>query len=381
MNELQERAQALDGLLFDICETLQLTETQHGKAEKRYKSIAQVIDAADGPFAAMESNLYPQGSMRLGTTVKPIVGPHDLDFVCEFAVSHDKIDPMKLLDEMYKLFSEHGIYEGMVEKKNRCIRVIYKDDFYLDILPACRDHINGGTCIQVPDRDAKDWKPSNPMAYAIWFENATQRIVVTRYRRSIAAMDKAASVQPIPEIQATEEKTVLQLIVQLLKRWRDVHYADSDFPPISVVLTTLAGNTYKGERLVSQALLSVLDGIVAKIDAAHRQGRRLEVLNPVHSEEYFSERWTGNDRAYEEFVRGIRHFATAWRDVCQRIMNPSAQFEELFGEGEVVKSAFIKQARELQWARESNKLGIRPSGIIASAATATTPMIRNTNHG
>jgi hypothetical protein len=75
------------------------------------------------------------------------------------------------------------------------------------------------------------------MAYALWFEKAAQRIVVTRFRRSIAAMDKAASVQPIPEIQTTEEKTVLQLIVQLLKRWRDVHYADSDFPPISVVLT------------------------------------------------------------------------------------------------------------------------------------------------
>jgi hypothetical protein len=152
---IKDRSIALDRMLFDICENLQLTETQHGKAEERYKAIARVIDGPESPFIDIESNLYPQGSMRLGTTVKPTGGPHDLDFVCEFAVSHQRVNPMALLDEMYGLFKSHGVYGGMVEKKNRCVRIIYKDEFYLDILPACRDHGNGGTCVQVPDRDQK----------------------------------------------------------------------------------------------------------------------------------------------------------------------------------------------------------------------------------
>ena len=84
--QLHQRAVALDSLLFDICEALQLTPTQHQKAVDRYSAIARTLDGPDSPFKQIESNLYPQGSMRLGTTVKPIDGPHDLDFVCEFNV-------------------------------------------------------------------------------------------------------------------------------------------------------------------------------------------------------------------------------------------------------------------------------------------------------
>jgi hypothetical protein len=65
------------------------------------------------------------------------------------------VNPMGLLNAMYKVFDEHGVYGGMVELKKRCVRIVYKDEFYLDILPACRDHGNGGTCIQVPDRDLR----------------------------------------------------------------------------------------------------------------------------------------------------------------------------------------------------------------------------------
>src|ERR1039458_4283236 len=222
-----ERANAFDVLLFKVCETLQLSPTQHGKAEDRYKAIAKVIDGPSSPFVHLSSNMYPQGSMRLGTTVKPVEGPHDLDFVCEFTVSHKLVNPIALLDEMYELFRDHGVYGGMVEKKNRCVRIIYNDEFWLDILPACRDHINGGTCVQVPDREQGKWKPSNPIAYATWFEESSRRIVV-RFDESRGGLiiKSSSSMQPIPDLQATEEKAILQLIVQLLKRWRDIHYAD-----------------------------------------------------------------------------------------------------------------------------------------------------------
>ena len=83
----------------------------------------------------------------------------------------------------------------------------------------------------------------------------------------------------------------MQLVVQLLKRWRDIHYANSGYPPVSIVLTTLAADFYTGEQSISFALLGVLDGIVARLDAAQAQGRRLAVPNPVHLEEDFSERW------------------------------------------------------------------------------------------
>jgi hypothetical protein len=284
---------------------------------------------------------------------------------------------------MFGFFKQHGVYGRMVERKNRCIRISYQDEFYLDILPACRDHSFGGSCVQVPDRAVDGWKPSNPLDYAVWFKQSTRGIVVKRFATFAesyrAAMDKAASVQPIPTIQATEEKTVLQLVVQLMKRWRDIHYADSTYPPISVVLTTLAADCYFGEELLCDALLAVLERIVARLDAAWVANRRLEVPNPVHSEEDFSERWDENPRAYSEFEAGIRHFASAWRQICSGTGNANRALEDLFGG--VVNTAILAQARDLQASREGGHLGIRSSGIITTSSAAVVPMLRNTNHG
>lgn len=122
-DQVTERAAGLDSLLFEICESLQLTPTQHQKAVQRYSAIARTLDGPDSPFADIESNLYPQGSMKLGTTVKPLDGPHDLDFVCEFNISYATADPMRLLDAMYNVFKGHGVDGGMVELKKRCVRI------------------------------------------------------------------------------------------------------------------------------------------------------------------------------------------------------------------------------------------------------------------
>jgi hypothetical protein len=379
MHGLAVRTDALDLLLFDVCDNLQISPTQHDKAEGRYHAIAKVICAESSPFWGWDSSLYSQGSMRLRTTVKPIDAPHDLDLVCEFDVSHEDVDPMILLDDMFKLFDEHGVYGGMVTKKKRCVRVEYKDEFWLDILPSCRDDRNGGTCIQVPDRDLRHWKPSNPIAYADWFKNASRRIIVkfSDSRRELIIAE--ATVEPLPALQAIEEKTMLQLVVQLLKRWRDVHYANADYPPISIVLTTLAADLYTGEQSISTALLQVLDGIVARFDAAHARGRRLEVLNPVHPQEDFSERWDTCPDAYLAFNDGIRKFATAWREVCETHGNPGKLAKGVFGR--VIDEAILREARTMQADRSGSLLGVTSTGRIVPAAVAVVPMVHNTNHG
>jgi hypothetical protein len=379
MNGLLERTNALDVLLFDVCDNLQLTSAQHDKAEGRYQAIANVIGGDNSPFRYWDTTLYPQGSMRLRTTVKPTSTPHDLDIVCEFDVSHDSVDPLSLLDEMFELFSSHGVYGGMVTKKNRCVRIEYKDEFWLDVLPACRDGNNGGTCVQVPDRELGKWKPSNPIAYADWFKDASRRIIVkfSDSRREIIVAD--STIEPLPALQATEEKTMLQLVVQLLKRWRDIHYAESNYPPISIVLTTLAADLYRGEQSISIALMEVLDGIVGRLDWSHTRGHRLQVPNPVHREEDFSERWDTNQSAYFAFDEGVRNFAKVWREICDSRGNPAGLTKSLFGG--VIDDAVLREARAMQQQRTKSLLGIASSGRIVPVASAITPMIRNTNHG
>jgi hypothetical protein len=157
-----------------------------------------LLCAPDSPFAGEDPQIYPQGSMRLGTTVHPVEGPFDLDFVCQLAVHYRPENPMVLLDRLFAFFKASDRYKGMAERKNRCVRIVYADDFYMDILPACRDHVACETCIQVPDRELRCWKSSNPIGYAACFEQKS------RYRMYKFAA--ARDMQPLPGLEATEEK-------------------------------------------------------------------------------------------------------------------------------------------------------------------------------
>jgi hypothetical protein len=125
--------------------------------------------------------------------------------------------------------------------------------------------------------------------------------------------------------------------------------------------------------------LQVLDGIVARLDAAHAQGRRLQVRNPVHPEEDFSERWDACPSAYLAFNEGIRNFATAWRKVCETHGNPGKLAKSVFGG--VIDEAILREAKAMQADRSGSLLGVASTGRIVPAAAAVVPMIHNTNHG
>jgi len=222
---------------------------------------------------------------------------------------------------------------------------------------------------------AIDWKGSNPLGYAAWFHKKSQ------YRMYKFSAIEARDMQPLPALQATEEKEVLQLVVQLLKRWRDLFYSRSKYPPISVVLTTLAANLYNGEASTADALLNVLEGIVACLDAAHAKGERLKVINPVHQDEDFSERWNNRDDAYKHFDLGIRQLAKRWREIYMYEDDPKKAFSDLFGG--VVGAVVEKRASRLQESRMKSQLGVKALGVITSASSvASVARLRpSTNDG
>lgn len=353
----------LNELLYLICEELQITEARYGLAENRYKAISKYLEANGSPFNKFKPEIYPQGSMRLNTTVKPIDGPHDLDFVLQLSV-HYKVyeDSMKLIDGLFSYMCSNDIYKPMTTRLNRCVRVEYKDDFYLDILPACCNPDLPGTCLMVPDREVKGWKDSNPKGYADWFDSRCAVMPVDYYLRVMA------KAEPIPEQQAVHEKNPLQLVVQLLKRWRDLRYAKHrELGPISIVLTTLAGDYYAGQRSVSETLDSILRRMVTEIAKADSQRQRLVVLNPSNPKEDLSERWDDYPERYSAFKEGIREFQQQWSAILAKKGNVLPELEKLFGEP--LKEAVTKQAKRLQEDRSKRNLGIA-GGLIVPASSS-----------
>jgi len=275
-------SQQLGDLLLRICSSLQITQTQHNAAEDHYNAIgARLADPGSGLYR-FRPQIYSQGSFRLGTTVKPRKREeYDVDVVCELRADPRLFpNPVTLLDLIESLLRQHGDYATRLKRKNRCIRVLYARDFYLDILPGCPDPNGHDTCLVVPDRNGGCWKASNPKGYASWFETTSEKRMIK------------AALEPLPEFEYGVLKPPLAYAVQLLKRWRDVFYeTQPEIAPISIVLTTLAGLHYGGETDVVAALTAVLDRIVQAIPPV---GQRLIVLNPSNHKEDLSEKWHQN---------------------------------------------------------------------------------------
>ncbi|MGH9770403.1 MAG: nucleotidyltransferase domain-containing protein [Candidatus Acidiferrales bacterium] len=363
-------ASALDDLLRGICESLQLPAYRLRLAEERYQALASVLEAESSPFAQYAPRIYPQGSMRLGTTVKPLSGPHDLDFVVELNLNPDCLAPGDLIDILYSHLRQHGTYRGMVTRKRRCVRLSYADEFYLDILPACTDHRAGGTCIVVPDRSLDAWVPSNPIGYAGWF----------RDRARLTSRPVLAEAERLPAQIPADEKRPLQLTVQLIKRWRDNFFDAAGRAPVSIVLTTLAAGHYKGEASIAGALASIADGVVKEIERARQARWRVVVLNPSNPKEDLSESWDGDAEAYSAFAHGMAALHEAWMALLSDPAKAHATLFRLFGE-EPFKAALAAQARRVQGARQVGALGVSSAGALINSAGSVRRIRPNTFYG
>jgi Second Messenger Oligonucleotide or Dinucleotide Synthetase domain len=364
----------LDDLLMRICVDLQLDETRYKLAERSYRGVGTWLES-QSLVARLHPNIYAQGSILLGTTVRPLSGEEfDLDFVCEFICgTHFFGRPVDALNLIERALKSNLVYAPMVERKNRCIRLNYAHEFHLDILPACKDPRNGNTCILVPDRKLGEWVPSNPLGYGSWFNDRSRQSLIR------TMVEKAT---PLPTPQRAEHKPPLKLCVQLWKRRRDIRHIDEPASaPISIILTTLAGSFYRGEQSVTAAMANVLQSTV---DAVKSSPSRLVVVNPSNPLEDLSERWDLDVTGYKEFVDGVTEFRDQWTALhrARGIDNVAKSLEFLFGES-ITKRVIEKQVHDIEAARTSNQLQIKKaSGILAGSAGASTMRVKpNTFYG
>lgn len=349
----------LEDLLARICRKLQLSEARHRQADERYQAIAAWLDQRGTLLAQFSPRIYPQGSLRIGTTVHlKGTDDFDLDAVCELNLDWTRYAPLAVLDAVQKRLSESQTYKEMLQRKNRCVRLVYANEFWVDILPAAPDPASGGTCVKVPDRQLGEWVPSNPIGYADWFESrATRPVRVERLAL------------PLPAQEPMDAKPVLKMAVQLWKRWRDVRYeSDTDRAPISIVLTTLAGQNYAGETTTLATLIGVVSRVVASLPGTGR----LNVCNPANVDEDLTERWDTEPAAYAAFESGVRKLANDLRRLCVARGIPTIRpiLSELFGET-LVQTVIDEQAREMEKKRQGG--GLRVITALGSITTATGP--------
>lgn len=372
----------LVGFLELICQELELTETQYQDAKEKYVAVGKWLDGSSvikiyGPV------IVPQGSISLGTTVRPIGRDEfDIDLVCKLVLAGPEHNQAYIRDIVGSRLRENKTYAEMIEPLNRGWRLNYAKSsrFHLDITPAVMNGRSANGGILVPDRRLSQWKPSNPEGYVQWFEwNAflSPQMILKE------AETARAQVEPLPE--PTPFKSILKRAVQLFKRHRDIYFLNrtSKNSPISIIITTLAAKAY-AEAVRTYWYESELDLLYDVVANMHRfisvrnVGGKIEyfIPNDTIRGENFAEKWNKHPERAEAFFE--------WQNAAINDIEQLGRQEgldatrrslmEKFGKGETTR-AFDRYTDGVNRARANARLKVDP--LLGLGVIGGIPVRRN----
>ena len=350
-----------EDILTRIAVSLELDETRKQRMESAYNAVYDILEKDEVFFSKVDFLVYPQGSKAIGTTVKPRGKEEfDLDITVEIRDTYYNYTSSEIYNHLIRVLSSDDVYKEKLVKKNRCARINYVGDFHMDVLPGCIV-ITGDSKIMVPDRELSSWTSSNPKGYANWFTQKAETVVnsnLNKAFRTFSALNEAKAEQEELPDDNVYSKEPLKRAVQLTKRYRDIYFEKSPkYKTSSIVLTTIFGELYEGESSTYQTIDSILNKIVQRYTdyqyLFESQGvfKRIKVLNPVNSDEDFTEKWDKEKEYYTQFIA----FAKSYKEKWEKLKNGNfGVAEELFG-SDRIKGILTEQLKEIA-KNEENQL-------------------------
>jgi len=195
-------------IIDNMIKLLELPDSAYDKARKRYEDLGEWFDREESVVSGNNPHIFPQGSFRLGTAIRPLdkSEEYDLDLACKLRDgiskdSHTQATLKKLIGIELEAYRKARGIKNKLEEKHRCWRLEYQDDlnFHMDIVPCIpakqetirvfvesleRSGMKKGaalraaqTTVDITDNRlpsypviSNEWKISNPEGYADWFE-------------------------------------------------------------------------------------------------------------------------------------------------------------------------------------------------------------------
>lgn len=379
---LHENGLQREDILTRIAVSLELDETRKQRMESAYNAVYDILEKDEIFFSKVDFLVYPQGSKAIGTTVKPRGKEEfDLDITVEIRDPYYNYTSSVIYNHLIRVLSNNDIYKEKLVKKNRCARIDYVGDFHMDVLPGCIV-INGDSKIMVPDRELSSWTSSNPKGYANWFTQKAETVSSSNLNkafRTFSALNEAKAEQEELPNDDVYSKEPLKRAVQLTKRYRDIYFEKKPkHKTSSIVLTTIFGELYEGEPSIYQTIDSILNKIVKRYTdyqfLFENQGvyKRIKVLNPVNSDEDFTEKWDKEKEYYNQFIA----FAKSYKEKWEKLKNGNfGVAEELFG-SDRIKGILTEQLKELS-KNEGNQL--EAAGVTIMSGNAFVDRSGNVN--
>lgn len=314
-----------------IAKNLDITKTQFDNLVKSYNAVGEYLQNSPD-FKDYDPVITPQGSLRLGTIIQPINEEDDLDvdLVYRLIGKEPTWTQKDIKDKVGNRLKSHSVYNEMLDEEGRrCWTLLYRKDsdnakerYHMDILPCIANNLYAKNLanmsirafskddvqnlnIRITDKEmynyaddnnSSHWLKSNPDGYALWFASRCKNN--TESRENIMA-----TIMPIGKYVAN--KSVLQKVVQILKRHRDIMFqSDKEDKPISIIITTLAAKAYKGQNNLLEAYYDIVENMDNYIEK-DENGNYI-IRNPVNPEENFADKWPEHPKKKDNFFRWLR---------------------------------------------------------------------------
>lgn len=389
----------VDRILAEIAMSSQLPPSLHKKACQRFKAAREHLEA-DARFDGDVEHFYPQGSMAIDATIstRGTDDEYDLDFISQLGGRFRQMEPLAILQAVEDAYRNYPVQK--VVRQTRCVTLYYADNMHLDITPALRaygrlDREGWITHAKGPLTSSDDhFVDMNAYGFIAWYRERTpiEQRLAKAMRDHWLAMDtalQAAEVDEVPEQCDFVVKNTATLALQLLKRFRNIRYANYDgrIPP-SVMLSYYAGLAAKPEMSLSDMLIRQANWIAGDIEEASRYGRLLHVANPICEADVFTDRWPKSIAQQNEFAKMLKDLVAGLQAAKRGEILPNKLMEWLradFGD-RVVTLAADRMANEIGGGVERATQGYSRKGSIllpsggAIAAAATPSIVRAQPH-
>lgn len=296
----------VDELLADVAIRVQLSRTDFNKAVERYGAIDRWIERDDSRLRGRVECFYPQGSMAIGATIASRLQTDEFDID---VVAGLNMPPHTLPDRMLDLLC-HEIkgppgsrYHRVTRRRTRCVTVEYADGMHIDVTPAVRlantpekESLIFHHRSETPPAQGKSLV-ANPYGFAEWFKSCTpleegfSKMFADR-EYAYEAQISAAATEPVPPQEPAHKKSTALIVLQLLKRWRNIRYdSRPERRPPSVLLSEfVARNAGSGGRL-SMELLEQSRRMLEFFRDAQDRGELVYAANPVCARDVLTDRW------------------------------------------------------------------------------------------
>ncbi len=389
----------VEAALMDVARAIQLTPTMHAEAMRRYEALASHVDRDGSPLEDKVDEVYPSGSFAIHAAIRSDISrdQHDVDAVLELSIGITS-DPEDVLDELYSAIvsTTDKTYRGLkVERNSRCVTVHYSDGVTLDLMPVVRLVDNPPRVANLfhskPETGEAYTKEVNPSGFARHFNmnvehNATfarrfdqRRLLVegatfaNQYSR-VTVLEKADT-QPMPEHVPLDQKAPRVVALQIMKRFRDKRYRKHDDhkgqrKPPSVVMAALALEALSTSSSLTDEVIAVATAMRNAIILAEVQGKLVELRNPAHFPDIFTDRWPENRNAQRLWAADLQHLVEELSGLRRRGFDPvgaKGVFDDLFGQKigtRILEDHFRVQNRAI----EDGRAGMTPDGRPVSSA-------------